>query len=425
MRQTSSGPLTTILMLVPLVVVPLLAMFGLPSFSSSETAPSPELQINALLGQPSSDGIPEGGLQAQPNAGQYPPPGQATSGLSLSGHSYTNSSSATPNENMAMQSGLNNQPGATNQGFNNQPGNNQPGGNQSMIGLSSGSGRSTPQAFDNSSGNNSGLATNNPSATSSGNTPDIHTLSNNSQNGLGLAIGTSARLNNNNAETASPGNPASTEPQSNPRNPFMGDTSAAGATGAATASNFQNQPAAFDPGEFDPDGALTETQPVPLQDNAVFQNQQNNNPVANAGFGTDGFPQQQSNNIMQLSGQAESQAQQQPAAINNFNNIPTGNVPTGNSAAQPTAMAATESGLTWQSAVQLLNKWGIDNFMLQPGAEAGQFNFSCYYTPSEDSRITFRFEAESSQPLKAVENVLQQIQQWHIQRQQAVQNPQQ
>ncbi|MEZ6047288.1 MAG: hypothetical protein R3C11_17240 [Planctomycetaceae bacterium] len=58
MRQSSSGPITTILMLIPLVVVPLLAMFGLPSFSDNNTAQSPEVRINELLGQQSNLGQP-------------------------------------------------------------------------------------------------------------------------------------------------------------------------------------------------------------------------------------------------------------------------------------------------------------------------------------------------------------------------------
>lgn len=68
--------------------------------------------------------------------------------------------------------------------------------------------------------------------------------------------------------------------------------------------------------------------------------------------------------------------------------------------------------LTWKEAVRRLNELEIRNFRLQPGLHDSQFAFSCMYTPSDNPRISTRFEAEADEPLKAVEKVLAQIEVW-------------
>ena len=68
--------------------------------------------------------------------------------------------------------------------------------------------------------------------------------------------------------------------------------------------------------------------------------------------------------------------------------------------------------LTWKEAVRRLNDLEIRNFRLQPGLHDNQFAFSCMYTPSDNPRISTRFEAEADEPLKAVEKVLAQIEVW-------------
>jgi len=72
--------------------------------------------------------------------------------------------------------------------------------------------------------------------------------------------------------------------------------------------------------------------------------------------------------------------------------------------------------LTWRSAVRRLNKLGIRHFQLEPGARENEFQFSCSLTPSDQPRISHRFEAEAAEPLQAVERVLIQIEQWLEQR---------
>lgn len=68
--------------------------------------------------------------------------------------------------------------------------------------------------------------------------------------------------------------------------------------------------------------------------------------------------------------------------------------------------------LTWQRAVERLNGLDIRNFRLEPGHQLGQFVFICSYTPPDNPRVSYRFEAVADEPLKAVEKVLEQIVQW-------------
>lgn len=73
--------------------------------------------------------------------------------------------------------------------------------------------------------------------------------------------------------------------------------------------------------------------------------------------------------------------------------------------------ALDQAPLTWRSAVARLNALGIQHFQLEPG-ETGGFLFSCSYSPGNNPRITRRFEAEAAEPLRAVERVLAQVEQW-------------
>ncbi|MCA9038941.1 MAG: hypothetical protein KDA65_01200 [Planctomycetaceae bacterium] len=385
MRQSSSGPLTTILMLIPLVVVPLLAMFGLPSFSSKETT-SPELQIEGLLGQPAPSSQLEGNLQAQPGAnasqGQY---GQSLMGTpSQFGHGgqLSNGSQGYGQNSNDPQGGVNSANNSNTLG-------------NSRLGVGLSSGLSSDQ-FQQSNENNLNAQNGN----SIGNGNSLSQLRN------GLSPGSnslSGNFSQGNSEQNQPGNPQV-------RNPFMADQQPAN---NAVATNSPGQASAIDPSELNLDES---PESFPLNsNNQLFE--QSNNQAATAGFGAEGFNNQQTGNIVQLSGNRPGQGNAVPNGTPN--GAASGNQINGNTPAQATENV---SGLTWQSAVSLLNQWGIDNFMLQPGAEAGQFHFSCYYTPTGNSSITVQFAAESSEPLKAVENVLQQIHQWHIQRQQASQN---
>lgn len=72
--------------------------------------------------------------------------------------------------------------------------------------------------------------------------------------------------------------------------------------------------------------------------------------------------------------------------------------------------------LTWEGVRRRLNELEIRNFRLEPSRQANQFVFICSYTPSDSPRVSYRFEAESEEPLKAVEKVLAQIDEWQQRR---------
>ncbi len=76
------------------------------------------------------------------------------------------------------------------------------------------------------------------------------------------------------------------------------------------------------------------------------------------------------------------------------------------------AETSREQHLTWRRAVQRLNEHGIRQFRLQPGQREDEFHFSCSFTPGDNPRITHRFEAEATEPLIAVQKVLDQIAEW-------------
>ncbi len=68
--------------------------------------------------------------------------------------------------------------------------------------------------------------------------------------------------------------------------------------------------------------------------------------------------------------------------------------------------------LTWAAAVERLNEFDIRSFRLEPGDRSGQFLFICSYTSPDTPSVSYRFEATADQPLKAVENVIEQIIEW-------------
>ena len=72
--------------------------------------------------------------------------------------------------------------------------------------------------------------------------------------------------------------------------------------------------------------------------------------------------------------------------------------------------------LTWQAAIRQLNDLEIRNYRLQPGLGEKQVLFICSYTPSHTPSISYRFEAEADDPLKAVEKVLAQVTEWRQRR---------
>lgn len=104
-----------------------------------------------------------------------------------------------------------------------------------------------------------------------------------------------------------------------------------------------------------------------------------------------------------------------PFSVASAEPVPRQSRPTAHTVAPKPAMTDS-SGLTWQAAVKRLNDLEIRNFRLEPGHQAQQFAFYCSFTPPESPRVSYRFEAEADEPLRAVEKVLQQIETWRAAR---------
>ena len=75
-------------------------------------------------------------------------------------------------------------------------------------------------------------------------------------------------------------------------------------------------------------------------------------------------------------------------------------------------VGATESGLTWREAARRLQEVGITDYRLEHGHRSDRFLFVCRFSPGSDPRVIRRFEAESPEPLAAVEDVLTQVERW-------------
>lgn len=71
-----------------------------------------------------------------------------------------------------------------------------------------------------------------------------------------------------------------------------------------------------------------------------------------------------------------------------------------------------EQPITWQAAVSRLKELGIHRYQLQPGSEQDRFHFSCFFSNEDNARIAHRFEAEASDPLLAVQDVVGQVEHW-------------
>lgn len=74
-----------------------------------------------------------------------------------------------------------------------------------------------------------------------------------------------------------------------------------------------------------------------------------------------------------------------------------------------------DTQLTWREAVARLNKLGVQTFQLSQTEEPFVFQFVCDLSRPDNPRVTHRFEAKAGEPLKAVENVIQQVESWSAQ----------
>jgi len=85
-------------------------------------------------------------------------------------------------------------------------------------------------------------------------------------------------------------------------------------------------------------------------------------------------------------------------------------VPQPEAAKTPTKTAKSE--MTFDLARDRLKQFGITHFYLEPNAENDTYHFRCLYRDQSQSRVNRLFEAEAKDPLAAVEEVLEQIEEF-------------
>lgn len=200
--------------------------------------------------------------------------------------------------------------------------------------------------------------------------------------------------------------------------PGFGDASPSSETGTAVPISFNEGSAnsAFDDGMERRPGkwgnatapAATQVAPAGPWDSSAEQSLATNasDPFTGAGATS---PAEMQQAVFTEDAARAMATQMQPYRRSEGNARP-GAVP--NKVLPPRGNAALASGaptLTWQAAVERLNALEIRTFRLEPGSRPGQFLFVCSYTMSNEPRVSYHFEAEASEPLKAVEKVLDQI----------------
>jgi len=80
---------------------------------------------------------------------------------------------------------------------------------------------------------------------------------------------------------------------------------------------------------------------------------------------------------------------------------------------QKEAVFETQTSLlTWRQASLRLTELGVKNYHLERGAAEGTFLFVCTFSPGDAPHVVHRFEAETDDPLLAVNQVLQQVDRW-------------
>jgi len=68
--------------------------------------------------------------------------------------------------------------------------------------------------------------------------------------------------------------------------------------------------------------------------------------------------------------------------------------------------------MTWRQASLRLAELGVKNYHLERGNTEGTFLFVCTFSPGDAPHIVHRFEAQTDDPLLAVNQVLQQVDRW-------------
>lgn len=352
MRDQSSGPLTTFLMFIPLVAVPVLAVVGIPDFSAVKASPSnemPDFQFKSAV---------EFGETERHSADDLFAPISIHSGHQQDGESQARTPNAAdiaasdPFRRIAFED---QQAGADSGAVHGPDADSRPhppsDANAAWGGVDFGSDANGPIRLDRS-------------------TPPIRTVGGDPARGFVRSTGSiwDKPTRNGPAVDRSPGNGLALQEQQL--------SAVIGSRGFAESPAFSQE---FLPRFFDGSPLLCER---------LMRPERNDSPATNR------LSFAHEDSLVRRQGPK----QRHPAAH----------------AAMPSDKNAgrTSSRLTWRSAVAWLNQRGIDHYQLQPGNNAAEFHFSCAFTPSDNPRITHRFEAEAAEPLRAVEKVLAQIADW-------------
>jgi hypothetical protein len=89
-----------------------------------------------------------------------------------------------------------------------------------------------------------------------------------------------------------------------------------------------------------------------------------------------------------------------------MNDFPAG----GNLEAMQQMMMSEQS--RWQAAATRIKQLRIQKYRLEAKIEEPRFVFRCVFAPVESSQVTQLFEADAETPIDAVEQVLQQVDEW-------------
>lgn len=108
-----------------------------------------------------------------------------------------------------------------------------------------------------------------------------------------------------------------------------------------------------------------------------------------------------------INGSSSALIPQQPPVVAVNNPFSMSNAPTRTNTTETSAQM-----LNWHQASNRLAELGIQKYHLERGDQEGSFLFVCLYQPSESQHVTHRFEAEGSDPLVAVNQVLSQVNNW-------------
>lgn len=353
MRSDSGNPLTTLVMFIPLVAVPALAIFGVPDWFSKAAA--------STSGQ--ADGAPDFQLKLNPHASDVAPDAtQAAGHKSHTGHAH---------------------------------------GRHSHSSASSlGNDEWEPPNWD--QGSNQAGAANQPLSTDA-DPFETSPRRSRSKGQLSDEYATTQSSRHNDFEFERGGNEHENKPpidlDSRP-SPFVetsgqegGGENSQGVEFASAESN--DELGDFFTDNFDrPDNDSNETiDDNPFDDASTTSETQDREPRRYA----DRSEQQ----IL------ESALNEFDSSRNNENDVNEGF----DGQTQPTRKRK-KSTLNWQTAIETLNAAGVYEFALKKSRNTSGYIFRCVYRDADKEDVFFRFEAEAAKPLDAVNNVVGQVVRW-------------